>query len=131
MTVAEARIDARHANDHGISTSERARLCAAAAPRFRAAPRYLVAQSEHNSFGEGIFGPNNVSLDDLRVCEQCSAKWRHLQMQKSNFFVYGFASNVSVEETPKKSHAAQSNGLSTLKMVLPEMRVCRTLVAGG
>ena len=68
ITVAEARIDARHANDRGISESERGRLCEAAATRFRAVQAYLVAQRESNSFGEGIFGPNNVSLEDLRIC---------------------------------------------------------------
>ena len=68
ITVAEARIDALHANDRGISESERGRFCEAAATRFRAAQAYFAAQGENNSFGEGIFGPNNVSLEDLRVC---------------------------------------------------------------
>ena len=68
ITVAEARIDALHANDRGISESERGRFCEAAATRFRAAQAYFAAQGENNSFGEGIFGPTNVSLEDLRVC---------------------------------------------------------------
>jgi eukaryotic-like serine/threonine-protein kinase len=70
VTVAEARIDARRANVSGISESDRKRLCESAAARFRAARAYLVAQGSNNSFGEGIFGPNNVSLEDLRICRE-------------------------------------------------------------
>ena len=68
VTVAEARIDARHANERGVGESERVRLCTASATRFRAAQAHLVAQGANNSFGEGIFGPNDASLEDLRVC---------------------------------------------------------------
>ena len=68
ITVAEARIDARRANDPGVSESERRRLCAVSATRFRAAQANVAAHSENNSFGEGIFGPNNTALQDLRVC---------------------------------------------------------------
>ena len=68
ITVAEARIDARRANDPSVSESERRRLCAVSATRFRAAQANVAAHSENNSFGGGIFGPNNASLEDLRVC---------------------------------------------------------------
>ena len=74
ITVPEARINARRANDRGISETERGRLCEAAATRFRAAQAYLRRRARTIHLAKAYSGRTMRRWKICAFVGACSAK---------------------------------------------------------